>query len=115
MEIESAVCIVTGSAVGVGAACALQLAATGAKVVVNYTKSETEARATVTECEHAGGEAILVQGDVSLDVDCRRISQAALNQWGRIDVLINNAAITKFADQRDLEAVSADDFQRCMP
>ena len=112
MEFESAVCIVTGSAVGVGAACALQLAAKGAKVVVNYTKSETEARATVTECEHAGGEAILVQGDVSLDVDCRRISQAALNQWGRIDVLINNAAITKFADQRDLEAVSADDFQR---
>ena len=112
MKLDNTVVIVTGSAVGVGAACAVQLARKGAKVVVNYSKSEIEARATQALCLASGGEAIVVQGDVSRDADCRRIAQAALNQWGRIDALINNAAITKFVDQGDLEGVSADDFQR---
>ena len=112
MDLKSAVCIVTGSAVGVGAACAVQLAKKRARVVINYSKSEKEARETQAECHAAGGETILVQGDVSLDADCKRIAQAALDKWGRIDGLINNAAITKFADQRDLDSISADDFQR---
>jgi 3-oxoacyl-[acyl-carrier protein] reductase len=111
MKLDSAVCIVSGSAVGVGAASAIQLAGKGAKVVVNYSKSEKEARETLAQCHAAGGEAILVQGDVAVDADCRRIAQAALDKWGRIDALINNAAITKFVDQRDLEGLSADDFQ----
>lgn len=112
MDLKSAVCIVTGSAVGVGAACAVQLAKKGARVVINYSKSEKEARETQAECHAAGGETILVQGDVSLDADCRRIVQAAIDKWGRIDGLINNAAITKFADQRDLDSINAEDFQR---
>ncbi len=112
MNLKSAVCIVTGSAVGVGAACAVQLAIKGARVVINYSKSEKEALATQAECSEAGGETILVQGDVSQDADCKRIVQAALDKWGRIDGLINNAAITKFADQRDLDGIDAEDFQR---
>lgn len=112
MNLKSVVCIVTGSAVGVGAACALQLAKKGARVVINYSKSETEARETQAQCHAAGGEAILVQGDVAQDVDCKRIVEAALDKWGRIDGLINNAAITKFVDQRDLDGIDAEDFQR---
>lgn len=111
MNLNSAVCIVTGSAVGVGAACAVQLAKKGARVVINYSKSEQEARATQAECQAAGSETILVQGDVAQDADCKRIAQAALDKWGRIDGLINNAAITKFVDQRDLDGVDAEDFQ----
>ena len=112
MNLDSAVCIVTGAAVGVGAACAVQLARKGANVVINYSKSEIEARATQALCLAAGSEAIVVQGSVANDADCKRIAQVALDKWGRIDGLINNAGITKFVDQRDLDGIDAEDFQR---
>jgi 3-oxoacyl-[acyl-carrier protein] reductase len=112
MNLADAVCIVTGSATGAGAACATQLARKGARVVVNYTRSEKEARETQAACQSAGGEAIVVRGDVADDGDCRALAQAALDKWGRIDALINNAGITKFAAAKDLDALSADDFQR---
>ncbi|HWA13830.1 MAG TPA: glucose 1-dehydrogenase [Burkholderiales bacterium] len=112
MKLKDAVCIVTGSATGTGAACAVQLARKGARVVVNYTKSEKEARETLAQCQGAGGEAILVQGDVALDADCRKLAQAALDKWGRIDGLVNNAGITRFAAHADLDALGAEDFQR---
>jgi 3-oxoacyl-[acyl-carrier protein] reductase len=112
MKLDGSVCIVTGSATGTGAACAVQLAGKGARVVVNYTKSEADARETAQKCEAAGAEAILVQGDVAADADCRKLAQAALDRWGRIDGLVNNAGITKFAAHADLDALSSDDFQR---
>ena len=112
MELKNAVCIVTGSASGIGAASAIMLAGKGARVVVNYSKSEDAARATLKACEAAGGEALLVQADVAQDADCRRLAQAALDKWGRIDALVNNAGATKFADHADLDALSAEDFLR---
>jgi 3-oxoacyl-[acyl-carrier protein] reductase len=112
MELKNAVCIVTGSASGIGAASAIMLAGRGARVVVNYSKSEDAARATLKACEAAGGEALLVKADVAQDADCRRLAQAALDRWGRIDALVNNAGATKFADHANLEALSAEDFQR---
>jgi len=110
MDLKDAVCIVTGSATGVGAACAIGLARKGARVVVNFTRSEQAARDTAEACRSAGGEAVLAQGDVSSDGDCRRIAQVALDRWGKIDGLINNAGITKFAAADDLHALSADDW-----
>ena len=112
MDLKNAVCIVTGSASGIGAASAIALARKGARVVVNYSKSEDTARATLKACEAAGGEALLVKADVSQDADCRRMAQAALDKWGRIDALVNNAGATKFADHANLEALLAEDFQR---
>ncbi len=112
MKLEGAVCIVTGSATGTGAACATQLARKGCRVVVNYTRSEQEARHTVEACEAAGAQAIMVRGDVGIDADCHALAQAALVKWDRIDALINNAGITKFAAAADLDALDAADFQR---
>lgn len=112
MELKNAVCIVTGSASGIGAASAIMLAGRGARVVVNYSKSEEAARATLAACEAAGAEALLVKADVAQDADCRRLAQAALDKWGRIDALVNNAGATKFANHADLEALSAEDFLR---
>ena len=112
MELKNAVCIVTGSASGIGAASAIMLAGRGARVVVNYSKSEDAARATLKACQAAGGEALLVKADVAQDADCRRLAQSALDRWGRIDALVNNAGATKFADHGNLDALSADDFQR---
>jgi 3-oxoacyl-[acyl-carrier protein] reductase len=116
MELKNAVCIVTGSASGIGAATAIMLAGRGARVLVNYSKSEAAARETLAACAAAGaqfgGEALLVQADVSADADCRRLAQAALDRWGRIDALVNNAGATKFANHAELEALAAEDFLR---
>jgi 3-oxoacyl-[acyl-carrier protein] reductase len=112
MKLKDAVCIVTGSATGTGAACAIQLARKGCRVVVNYTKSEEDAKETVAACKAAGADAILVKGDVARDADCRALAQAALDKWGRIDALINNAGITKFVAASDLDGLDAEDFQR---
>jgi NAD(P)-dependent dehydrogenase (short-subunit alcohol dehydrogenase family) len=90
------------------------LAAKGARVVVNWSRSEAEARATAAACEAAGGEAILVQADVAKDADCRRLADTALERWGRIDGLVNNAGITKFADPADLDLIEAEDFHRLL-
>ncbi len=112
MELKNGVCIVTGSATGIGAACAIQLAQRGCRTVINYTKSETEARATLQACEKHGTEALLVRANVAEDADCRRMAQAALEKWGRIDGLVNNAGTTKVAfNHADLSALSAADFQ----
>jgi len=112
MILIQAVCIVTGSAAGIGAACAEQLASKGAHVAINYTKSEREAREVAAACELKGGQTIIVQADVSCDEDCRRLAGAAKEKWGRIDALVNNAGTTKFARHDDLDALHAADFQR---
>jgi len=104
--------IVTGSSTGVGAATAVQLARRGASVVVNYSKSAGEAEETAQACSKAGGSAIVVRADVSKDEDCKKLAEAAVAKWGRIDGLVNNAGTTKFASMRDLGGLSAEDFQR---
>lgn len=102
--------IVTGSATGVGAAAALQLAQRGCNVVVNYTKSQAEAEATAAACRAAGAEVIVYQGDVGQDEACQGMAKAALAAWGRIDYLVSNAARTKFNPYEELDGLSADDF-----
>lgn len=109
---EQRVYIVTGSASGVGAATALALAKLGGAVAVNYSKSAAEAERVASECKAAGGDAISIQCDVAQDGDCRRLAAATLQKWGRIDGLVNNAGTTKFASMRNLDALSAEDFQR---
>src|ERR1700710_2839997 len=103
--------IVTGSASGLGAGTAAILAKQYARIVVNYSSSQKEAEQTADLCRTAGGEVVVVQGDVSLDEDCKKIVAAAA-PWGRIDALINNAGITKHVPHADLDGLSADDFQR---
>ena len=110
MDIKDQVAIVTGSATGLGAAILLKLADRGARVVVNYTKSLKEAEETLGLAKAKGVDAVLAQGDVANDDDCRRIAKTALDRWGRIDILVNNAGTTKFADHADLEALTSDDF-----
>jgi 3-oxoacyl-[acyl-carrier protein] reductase len=112
VDIAGAVFIVTGSATGLGAAVAQRLAGKGGRVVINYTRSEAEAQATAEACRELGGEAVLCRADVSVDEDCRRMAAVALDGWGRIDGLVNNAAQSKIVPHADLEGLSAEDFQR---
>ncbi|HEX7383708.1 MAG TPA: SDR family NAD(P)-dependent oxidoreductase [Burkholderiaceae bacterium] len=104
--------LVTGSATGVGAATALALAARGYDVLVNYSKSAAEAEATRDACRAAGADALLLRGDVADDADCRALVQAAVDRWGRLDALVNNAGVTSFAGAANWDAVDAALFQR---
>ena len=110
IDLDGAVVIVTGSARGVGAATARMLAARGARVVVNYSKSRDEAEAVAAECRVAS-EALVCQADVSIDEDCRRMVAGAVEAWGQIDGLVNNAGTTVVRAHHDLDGLDAADFQ----
>ncbi len=105
------VAVVTGSASGIGAAVATRLAGDGYNVAVNYTVSREEAEETVAACKAKGAQALIVQADVSDDAQCRALVQAALDEWDRIDALVNNAGKTKFVKMSDLDDLSAADFE----
>lgn len=109
-DLKGKVSIVTGSSRGIGAATARKLAQKGCNVVINYSSSEDEAREIAAECEKLGAETLLCQADVADDDDCRRLVDAAVEKWGRIDSLVNNAGITRFCDHADLDGLSKDDF-----
>jgi 3-oxoacyl-[acyl-carrier protein] reductase len=112
MPSEKRVAIVTGSSSGIGASTALDLAGRGWNVVINYSKSLEAAQQVVAQCVAKGAEAIAVQADVSSDADCRRLAQSALDKWGRIDALVNNAGSTKFVPHHKLDDLSGEDFLR---
>ena len=103
--------VITGSASGLGAATAAILAKGGARIVINYSSSQKEAEETADLCRSAGGDVVVVQGDVSREEDCRKIAAAAA-AWGRLDVLVNNAGTTKHVPHEKLDGLSAEDFQR---
>jgi 3-oxoacyl-[acyl-carrier protein] reductase len=114
LELEGKAAIVTGSSSdgGVGAACARVLAGRGCHVVVNYARNKEGADKVVAECEAAGVQAFAVQADVAEDDACRRLVEAAVARWGRLDVLINNAAVTRTIPHKDFDLLDADEFQR---
>lgn len=104
--------IVTGSGTGTGAATALMLAQRGYQVLINYSRSQTEAQASEAACRAAGADTLLLQGDVAQDADCRALAQAAVARWGRIDALVNNAGITTFSGGANWDALDAQAFQK---
>jgi NAD(P)-dependent dehydrogenase (short-subunit alcohol dehydrogenase family) len=109
-DLEDFVVVVTGASTGLGRAIAVECAQRGAKaVVVNYARSADEAEQTGRLVEAEGAKAVLVQGDVASDDDCRKIAAAA-EPFRRIDALFNNAGVTRFAGHADMDAVSGQDF-----
>ncbi|MGD1852967.1 MAG: 3-oxoacyl-[acyl-carrier-protein] reductase [Leptolyngbyaceae cyanobacterium] len=92
---QDQVAIITGSSRGIGKAAALALAAEGASVVVNYARSSTAADDVVAEITRAGGSAIALQADVSQEDQVDALIKATKDKFGRIDVLVNNAGITR--------------------
>jgi len=113
-DAKSPVAIITGGGTGIGAACATALAGKGCRIVVNYQRSQEGANETVAQCQDLGAEAVSVQGSVADDKDCRRILDETVNTFGRVDLLVNNAGVTRFADQKDLDALDAADFEHIM-
>ncbi|WP_088345377.1 MULTISPECIES: glucose 1-dehydrogenase [Rhodomicrobium] len=104
--------IITGAGTGLGAATALALAKRGANITVNYAASAEAAAAVAEACRAEGVKAFAVKGSVADFADCESVVASAREAFGGVDVLINNAGITKFADQKDLDALEAEDFER---
>ncbi len=106
------VALVTGSGTGVGAATALALAGRGYDLVVNYSRSQTEAEASSAACRAAGADVLLLRGDVADDADCKTMAQAAVDRWGRLDALVNNAGVSSFDGAANWDAIDAGTFQK---
>ncbi len=93
MRLNGRVTIVTGASRGIGRAIAKRFAKEGAKVVINYNHSRSQAAKLLREIQGAGGEAIIVKADVSNPRDVKRLVKKAVEAYGRVDVLVNNAGV----------------------
>jgi 3-oxoacyl-[acyl-carrier protein] reductase len=95
MTLSGKSAIVTGASRGIGRAIAIDLAARGACVLVNYNSSESAAQEVVSAISAAGGKAVAVRGDVSKPEDAGAVIKAAIDAFGRVDILVNNAGTTR--------------------
>jgi 3-oxoacyl-[acyl-carrier protein] reductase len=96
-ELTGRVAVVTGSSRGLGRAIAVKLASLGAKAVVNYRSNKQAAEETARSIQQAGGEAIVVQADVSKFDQAQKLIMSAVDHFGRLDILVNNAGTTRDA------------------
>lgn len=108
-KLTGKVAVVTGASKGIGAGIAKALAAEGASVVVNYASSKAGADAVVQSIETAGGKAIAVKADVSKAAEADALIDAAVKQFGRLDILVNNSGVYAFSA---IEEVTEDSYRQ---
>lgn len=96
-KLKGKVAIVTGGSKGIGAGIARQLAADGAKVIVNYATGRSGADKVVADIEAAGGQALAVAADVTNQAEVEALINAAIGNFGRLDIVVNNAGVYQFA------------------
>lgn len=112
MDVKGKVGLITGSATGIGKATALMLASKGANIVINYSKSKSEAEKTLAEIKEMGVQGMLCKADVSQDTEVRQMLKQILNRFGRLDILVNNAGTTDYVDLNDLEGLKDEYWDR---
>jgi 3-oxoacyl-[acyl-carrier protein] reductase len=108
-KLKGKVAVVTGASKGIGATIAKALAAEGASVVVNYASSKAGADKVVAAITAAGGKAVAVGGDVSKAADAQGLIAAAIKNYGRLDILVNNSGVYEFSP---IESITEDSFHK---
>jgi 3-oxoacyl-[acyl-carrier protein] reductase len=108
-KLNGKVAVVTGASKGIGAGIAKQLAAEGAAVVVNYASSKSDADKVVDEIAKGGGKAVAIQASVAKKADVEKLFSAAKKTFGKLDILVNNAAVYEFAP---IQEVTEQQFHR---
>lgn len=111
---EGKVAVITGGGTGIGRASALALAGDGYNVVVNYSRSAKEAEQTAHDVSKLGPQALAVQANVQDRAACEKLIEAAHDKFGRIDVLVNSAGMTKFIPYPDLDRLDDEIWQQIM-
>ena len=106
VDLRDKVAVITGSAVGIGREIAVAYGREGARVVVNYSKSAAEAEETAARVRATGAEVVVIQGDISVETQAQTLIDQAVGRHGRLDVLVNNAGITRFVDFSDLDGLT---------
>lgn len=96
-KLKGQVAIVTGASSGIGAGIARAFAVAGARVVINYSRSEDKARKVLKEVEALGGEGFTVRADVSDENDVQNMFAETVKRWGTVDILVNNAGLQRDA------------------
>lgn len=114
MDLANKVAIITGSSSGVGAQTAIKLAKLGVKVVINYAHSEKGALDTCNEVLSQGGQGVICQADVSNEQQCISLVDKAIEAFGQLDILINNAGTTNFVAHKDLDLLTDDIWQKTL-
>jgi 3-oxoacyl-[acyl-carrier protein] reductase len=112
MDSQKPAALVTGAATGIGRSAAIALARNGYDVVINYSRSEDAAKFTAREAEAAGAKTLLYQADVSDDAAVRTMLAALEKDFGRLDVLINNAGTTVDIEPRNFEEMTVEAWNR---
>src|SRR6202000_1779289 len=95
-RLQGKVAVVAGACKGIGAGIAKSFAAEAASVVVNYASGKSGAKAVVDSITAAGGKAVAVGGDVSKAAEAQAIVDAAIKNYGRLDILVNNSGVYEF-------------------
>lgn len=108
-KLDGKVAVVTGASKGIGAGIAKAMGAAGASVVVNYASSKEGADKVVNAITSAGGKAVAVKGDVSKADDAKAIVDAAIKNFGRLDILVNNSGVY---EQKSIEEVTEEHYRR---
>ncbi|MCH9653723.1 MAG: SDR family oxidoreductase [Planctomycetes bacterium] len=111
---ENNVALITGSATGVGRACAVRFAEEGFDIVVNYSRSKEEAHETKALAEAEGANVLVIQCDVSDDAAVQAMIGEVESKWGRLDVLVNNAGTTEFVEHKELDEMSEAAWDRIL-
>jgi acetoacetyl-CoA reductase len=105
--LDGQVAVITGSSRGIGRACAIELAAAGATVVINYASSQPPANQTFMDIMKAGGKGIVTRSDVSNPDQAKQLIDTAIESFGKVDILVNNAGINR---DRTIQRMSVEEW-----
>ncbi len=114
MNFDGKVAVITGSSLGIGAEAAKKITALGGRVTINYSKSKEAAEEVAHKCSQLGKSPLIIKSDIATDEGCKHLIDKAFGEFNAINILINNAGRTKFADHSKLEALQRDDFENIL-